>query len=120
MKVPVPAAGSANVTEGEARPAGTAFLVVGAQRAIASRCPGASYVWETISALVNALLGEKVLSEGATPTTSRVTLVKWGDQAAQQDWFAIATTGFTGRLGGPMIDGNRQEMLLEFLHDILR
>jgi nicotinamidase-related amidase len=41
--------------EGEARPAGTAFLVVGAQRAIASRCPGASYVWETISALVNAL-----------------------------------------------------------------
>jgi small GTP-binding protein len=36
------------------------------------------------SALVNALLGEKVLTEGATPTTSRVTLVKWGEQAAQQ------------------------------------
>lgn len=36
------------------------------------------------SALVNALLGEKVLSEGATPTTTRVTLVKWGEQAAQQ------------------------------------
>ncbi|MBI5876623.1 MAG: dynamin family protein [Chloroflexi bacterium] len=30
------------------------------------------------SALVNALLGEKVLEEGVTPTTSRVTLVKWG------------------------------------------
>src|SRR5512143_2748472 len=36
------------------------------------------------SALVNALLGERVLPEGVTPTTSRVTLVKWGEQAAQQ------------------------------------
>ena len=36
------------------------------------------------SALVNALLGEKVLPEGATPTTSRVTLVKWGEQIAEQ------------------------------------
>lgn len=36
------------------------------------------------SALVNALLGEKILREGATPTTSRVTLVKWGPQAAEQ------------------------------------
>ena len=36
------------------------------------------------SALVNALLGEKVLAEGATPTTSRVTLVKWGEQTADQ------------------------------------
>src|SRR5512146_1357429 len=36
------------------------------------------------SALVNALLGEKVLPEGATPTTSRVTLVKWGEQAREQ------------------------------------
>src|SRR5215211_854723 len=36
------------------------------------------------SALVNALLGEKVLKEGATPTTSRVTLVKWGEQIAEQ------------------------------------
>ncbi|HEX9386272.1 MAG TPA: dynamin family protein [Anaerolineales bacterium] len=36
------------------------------------------------SALVNALLGEKVLPEGATPTTSRVTLVKWGEKAAEQ------------------------------------
>ena len=33
---------------------------------------------------MNALLGEKVLAEGATPTTSRVTLVKWGEQAAEQ------------------------------------
>ena len=36
------------------------------------------------SALVNALLGEKVLAEGATPTTSRVTLVKWGEKIAEQ------------------------------------
>ena len=36
------------------------------------------------SALVNALLGQKVLAEGATPTTTRVTLVKWGEQAAKQ------------------------------------
>ena len=46
------------------------------------------------SALVNALLGERVLPEGVTPTTSRVTLVKWGEQAAQQvvdEGFAIYT-----------------------------
>src|SRR5512133_3405896 len=46
------------------------------------------------SALLNALLGEKVLREGATPTTSRVTLVKWGPQAAEQvvdETFAIYT-----------------------------
>src|SRR5215216_522848 len=36
------------------------------------------------SALVNALLGERVLPEGATPTTSRVTLVKWGEKIAEQ------------------------------------
>ena len=36
------------------------------------------------SALVNALLGDSVLREGATPTTSRVTLVKWGEQAGEQ------------------------------------
>ncbi len=35
------------------------------------------------SALVNALLGERLLPEGVTPTTSRVTLVKWGEQAAE-------------------------------------
>jgi len=46
------------------------------------------------SALVNALLGEKVLQEGATPTTSRVTLVKWGEKAAEQvvdENFAVYT-----------------------------
>jgi small GTP-binding protein len=36
------------------------------------------------SALVNALLGERVLREGATPTTSRVTLVKWGERAQEE------------------------------------
>lgn len=36
------------------------------------------------SALINALLGQKVLAEGATPTTSRVTLVKFGEQASEQ------------------------------------
>jgi small GTP-binding protein len=36
------------------------------------------------SALVNALLGQRVLAEGTTPTTSRVTLVRWGEQAAEQ------------------------------------
>jgi len=35
------------------------------------------------SALINALLGDKVLAEGVTPTTSRVTLVKWGEQTAE-------------------------------------
>src|SRR5678816_1816944 len=46
------------------------------------------------SALVNALLGERVLPEGATPTTSRVTLVKWGEKIAEQvvdENFAIYT-----------------------------
>jgi small GTP-binding protein len=36
------------------------------------------------SALINALLGQRVLAEGATPTTSRVTLVKWGERPAEQ------------------------------------
>lgn len=35
------------------------------------------------TALVNAMLGEKVLQEGVTPTTSHVTLVKWGEQAEE-------------------------------------
>jgi small GTP-binding protein len=46
------------------------------------------------SALINALLGQKVLAEGATPTTSRVTLVKWGEQVAEQvvdENFAVYT-----------------------------
>ncbi len=36
------------------------------------------------SALMNAVLGERVLAEGVTPTTSRVTLVKWGEQVAER------------------------------------
>ena len=36
------------------------------------------------SALMNAVLGEKVLPEGVTPTTSRVTLVKWGEQVTEK------------------------------------
>jgi len=36
------------------------------------------------SALINALLGQKVLPEGTTPTTSHVTLVKWGEQVTEQ------------------------------------
>ena len=46
------------------------------------------------SALINALLGERVLAEGVTPTTARVTLVRWGEQAAEQvvdEGFAIVT-----------------------------
>ncbi len=46
------------------------------------------------SALLNALLGEKALLEGATPTTSRVTLVKWGQEAKEEiidESFAIYT-----------------------------
>jgi small GTP-binding protein len=36
------------------------------------------------SALMNALLGEKVLAEGVLPTTSRITLVKWGEASDEQ------------------------------------
>ena len=46
------------------------------------------------SALINAMLGEKVLAEGATPTTSRVTLVRWGERPAEQvvdESFAVYT-----------------------------
>lgn len=46
------------------------------------------------SALVNAMLGAKVLPEGVTPTTSRVTLVKWGETSAEQivdEGFSICT-----------------------------
>src|ERR1041384_74077 len=35
------------------------------------------------SALVNALLGQKILPEGVTPTTTRVTLVKWGEHVRE-------------------------------------
>ena len=46
------------------------------------------------SALINALLGEKVLPEGVTPTTARVTLVRYGDTVTEQvvdEGFAIYT-----------------------------
>jgi len=46
------------------------------------------------SALINAILGEKVLQEGVTPTTSRVTLLKWGDQMTEKiedEGFAVVT-----------------------------
>jgi small GTP-binding protein len=46
------------------------------------------------SALINALLGQKVLAEGSTPTTSRVTLIRWGEQATEKvvdENFAILT-----------------------------
>lgn len=35
------------------------------------------------SSLVNALLGEKVMPEGVTPTTDRVTLITYGDEAGE-------------------------------------
>jgi small GTP-binding protein len=49
------------------------------------------------SALMNALLGagqERVLAEGVTPTTSRVTLVKWGPEVTEtvvDESFAVFT-----------------------------
>jgi small GTP-binding protein len=36
------------------------------------------------SALVNSILGGKVLPEGVTPTTSRVTLVRWGEEKSER------------------------------------
>jgi small GTP-binding protein len=36
------------------------------------------------SALINAFLREKVLTEGVTPTTTRVTLIKWGEKKTEQ------------------------------------
>lgn len=46
------------------------------------------------SALINAMLGEKVLNEGVTPTTARVTLVRFGERVSEQivdEGFAIVT-----------------------------
>lgn len=46
------------------------------------------------SALINALLGQKVLAEGSTPTTSRITLVKWGQEAGEHivdEEFSVVT-----------------------------
>ncbi len=46
------------------------------------------------SALINAVLGQKVLLEGVTPTTTRVTLIKWGQQVTEQvidEGYAVIT-----------------------------
>jgi len=46
------------------------------------------------SALINAILGERILAEGVTPTTSRVTLIKWGEHKSElvvDEGFAIVT-----------------------------
>lgn len=46
------------------------------------------------SALINALLGERVLEEGVTPTTAQVTLLHWGEDFSRtvvDDGFAIVT-----------------------------
>ncbi len=46
------------------------------------------------SALINTMLGQKILTEGVTPTTARVTLVRFGDTVSEQivdEGFAIVT-----------------------------
>lgn len=46
------------------------------------------------SALINALLGEGVLEEGVTPTTTQVTLLRWGQENTRtivDEGFAIVT-----------------------------
>ncbi len=46
------------------------------------------------SALINALLGERVLEEGVTPTTAQVTLLRWGQENTRtivDEGFAIVT-----------------------------
>ena len=46
------------------------------------------------SALINALLGERVLEEGVTPTTEQVTLLRWGQENTRtivDEGFAIVT-----------------------------
>jgi small GTP-binding protein len=36
------------------------------------------------SSFINALLGDKVVAEGVTPTTDRITLLRYGDEPAEQ------------------------------------
>jgi small GTP-binding protein len=46
------------------------------------------------SALINAMLGEIVLAEGVIPTTTRVTVIKWGETKTEQivdDAYAVVT-----------------------------
>ena len=46
------------------------------------------------SALINAMLGEIVLAEGVIPTTTRVTVIKWGETKTEQivdDGYALLT-----------------------------
>lgn len=46
------------------------------------------------SALINALLGRKVLIEGVTPTTSHVTLIQWGEEKTEtvvDEGYAVVT-----------------------------
>ncbi len=41
------------------------------------------------SALINALLGERVLAEGVTPTTSKIHHITWGEELARQPVGAV-------------------------------
>lgn len=41
------------------------------------------------SALINALLGERVLAEGVTPTTSKIHHITWGEELTRQPMGAI-------------------------------
>jgi small GTP-binding protein len=41
------------------------------------------------SALINALLGQTVLAEGVTPTTSRIHLLTWGEELAREPMGAV-------------------------------
>src|ERR687890_2351380 len=36
------------------------------------------------SSFINALLGERVLPEGVTPTTDRINVLKWGEAASER------------------------------------
>ncbi len=36
------------------------------------------------SSFINALLGERVLAEGVTPTTDRINILRWGEQPGQE------------------------------------
>jgi small GTP-binding protein len=44
------------------------------------------------SAVINALIGERVLEEGVTPTTSRIHLVRYGERAGRADAGGLVVT----------------------------